>query len=83
MAAALAAGSAALKGRVDDAKLKDYVKHAENIFKLADASKSDATYNDSNASGFYRSSHFYDELFYASNWLYIATGDSSYLDKAK
>lgn len=83
MAAALAAGYCALDGRIDDAKRADYLAHAENIFKLADASKSDSVYNDSNASGFYRSSHFYDELFYASNWLYIATGDKSYLDKAE
>lgn len=82
MSAALAAGSAALKGRVDDSKLEAYVKHSESLFKLADASRSDDVYNDSNASGFYRSSHFYDELFYAANWLYIATGDKSYLDKA-
>jgi len=83
MAAALAAGYSALDGRIDEAKRENYLKHAENIFKLADASKSDDVYNKSNASEFYRSSHFYDELFYASNWLYIATGDSTYLDKAK
>ncbi|MBQ9111066.1 MAG: glycoside hydrolase family 9 protein [Oscillospiraceae bacterium] len=82
MAAALAAGYCALEGRVDDAKREGYLAAAENMFKLADASKSDAVYNDSNASGFYRSSHFYDELFYSSNWLYIATGDQAYLDKA-
>lgn len=82
MAAALAAGTAALKGRVDDAKLAGYLAHAENLFRLADASRSDAVYNDSDASGFYRSSHFYDELFYAANWLYIASGDRDYLAKA-
>ncbi|MCI6889046.1 MAG: glycoside hydrolase family 9 protein [Ruminococcus sp.] len=83
MAAALAAGSCALKDRIDQSKIDDYIAHAENIFKFADASKSNDVYNDSNASGFYRSSHFYDELFYAANWLYIATGEQSYLDKAK
>lgn len=83
MAAALAAGSCALKDRTDQSKIDDYIAHAENIFKLADSSKSNDVYNDSNASGFYRSSHFYDELFYAANWLYIATGEQSYLDKAK
>ena len=83
MAAALAAGAAALDGKIDASKKASYIEHAENLFKLADASKSDSVYNDSDASGFYRSSHFYDELFYAANWLYIATKDSSYLDKAK
>ena len=82
MAAALAAGYLALDGKVDDAKRAKYLTTAEHCFEMADASKSDDVYNDSNASGFYRSSHFYDELFYASNWLYKATGDAGYLDKA-
>ena len=83
MAAALAAGYASLDGRVDDSKRAGYLKHAQNIYKLAKTSPSDDVYNDSNASGFYRSSHFYDELFYAANWLYIATGDDTYLADAK
>ncbi len=82
MAAALAAGYCALDGRVDDAKREKYLMTAKHIFELADASRSDKVYNDSDASGFYRSSHFYDELFYASNWLYKATGDKAFLDKA-
>ncbi len=80
MAAALAAGAAALDGK--SSKAENYLEHAENIFAMAETSPSDDTYNDSNASGFYRSSHFYDELFWAANWLYIATGDQKYLDKA-
>ena len=83
MAAALAAGCAALDGRIDDAKRDDYLAHAKNLLKLADASKSDEVYNNSDAAGFYRSKHFYDELFYASNWMYIATSDKTYLDQAK
>ena len=83
MAAALAAGYCALDGRIDESKRADYLEHAENLFKLADTSKSDDVYNNSNASGFYRSNHFYDELFYAANWLYIATGEQSYLTTAK
>ncbi|MDE6520179.1 MAG: glycoside hydrolase family 9 protein [Ruminococcus sp.] len=82
MAAALASGYCALKDKVDSKKLDEYIKHAENLFKLADDSKSDEYYNNTDAMGFYRSSHFYDELFYAANWLYIATGEKSYLDKA-
>lgn len=83
MAAALAAGYAALDGHTDDAKREGYLKHAKNIYKLAKTNPSDDYYNDSDAQGFYQSSHFYDELFYAANWLYIATGDSTYLDDAK
>ncbi len=82
MAAALAAGYCALQGRVDSATEKSYLEHAENLFRLADETRSDEEYNNSDAGGFYRSSHFYDELFYAANWLYIATGEQSYLDKA-
>lgn len=82
MSAALAAGYCALDGRIDQTVLDGYLEHAKNIFRLADASKSDEIYNNSDASGFYRSNHFYDELFYAANWLYIATGEQSYLDKA-
>lgn len=82
MAAALAAGSVALKGRIPDAVCADYLSHAENLFKMADADRSDVGYNASDAQGFYPSSAFYDDLFYAANWLYIATGESSYLDNA-
>ena len=82
MAAALAAGYCALDGRIDETKRAGYLKTAEHLFELADASRSDDVYNDSNASGFYRSSHFYDELFWASNWLYKATGEKAWLDKA-
>ncbi len=80
MAAALAAGAAALEGRSN--KTDEYISHAVNMFEMADAAKSDTDYNGSDASGFYRSSHFYDELFWAANWLYIATGEQTYLDKA-
>lgn len=80
MAAALAAGAAALDGKSD--KTDEYIEHAKNIFEIADGAKSNEDYNNSDASGFYRSSHFYDELFWAANWLYIATGEKTYLDKA-
>lgn len=80
MAAALAAGYCALQGKSD--KVNDYLEHAKNIFAIADAEKSDDEYMASDAKNFYRSSHFYDELFWAANWLYKATGDKTYLDKA-
>ncbi len=82
MGAALAAGYCALQGKVDAAVLEDYLDHAKNYFDMADADKSDATYADSDAANFYRSSHFYDELFWCANWLYMATDDKAYLDKA-
>ena len=52
------------------------------LFELADAQKSDTGYNGSDAGGFYQSRSFYDDLFYSANWLYMATGDTYYLDKA-
>ena len=82
MAAALAAGYAALDGHTDSSKRENYLKHAKNIYKIAKTSPSDSYYNDSDAQGFYQSSHFYDELFYAANWLYIATDNKEYLDEA-
>lgn len=82
MAAALAAGYCALDGKVSESVREGYLSHAKAIFAMADEDRSDDGYNDSNASNFYRSSHFYDELFYAANWLYLATGEQSYLDLA-
>lgn len=83
MAAALAAGCCALEGRIEQSKLDDYLAHAKNIFELADASRSDDYYNANGPIGFYTSNHFYDELFYAANWLYMATDDQAYLDLAE
>ncbi|HAG12305.1 MAG TPA: glycoside hydrolase [Ruminococcus sp.] len=83
MAAALAAGYCALQGRVDSATLDGYLKHAKNLLELADSDRSDAAYNKSDAMGFYQSRQFYDDLFYAANWLYMATGDNTYLTQAE
>ncbi len=75
MAAALAVGSIVL----EDSK---YLTHAKSLFALADKTKSDSDYT--KAAGFYDSwSGFYDELLWAATWLYLATGDKAYLDKAE
>lgn len=79
MSAALAAGAAALDGR--SSKTDEYLEHAISLFELADTVRSDEEYTAAN--NFYTSfSGFWDELFWAANWLYIATGDQTYLDKA-
>lgn len=83
MAAALAAGYCALEGKADQSKLDNYLEKAKHIYEVAATNPNDTVYNDSDASGFYRSTHYYDELFYASNWLYIATGDKEYLEDAE
>jgi endoglucanase len=60
----------------------NYLTHAKQLFTIADNTKSDATYTEAN--GFYQSfSGFYDELIWAAVWLFIATGDNSYLTKAE
>jgi endoglucanase len=67
------------------AKLFDdsnYLAHAKSLFALADSTQSDSSYTA--ASGYYTSySGFWDELIWAATWLYIATGDTSYLTKAE
>ncbi len=58
------------------------LKHAKSLYKFARDTKSDAGYTAAN--GFYDSwSGFYDELAWSGAWLYIATGDSTYLTNAK
>lgn len=80
MAAALAAGAAALKGK--SSKTDQYIEYAEHYFDIAYKTKSDKDYTAANT--FYDSwSGFWDELFFAANWLYIATGNKEYLDKAE
>jgi len=52
------------------------------LFNAAEAAKSDAGYTAAN--GFYTSnSGFYDELAWAAIWIYLATDDKTYLDKAE
>ncbi|MEJ2664611.1 MAG: glycoside hydrolase family 9 protein, partial [Spirochaetia bacterium] len=59
-----------------------YLQKAVQLFNRADEDRSDSNY--SAASGYYDSwSGPIDELMWAAIWLYVATGDSSYLDKAE
>lgn len=75
MAAALAIGSIVLKNDT-------YLKHAKSLFSLSDATRSDADYKA--AENFYKSwSGWQDELMWASVWLYLATDDDTYLQKAE
>lgn len=73
MACALAAGYMIYKD-------ENYLKHAEDLFKRADAEK--ILGEDEMEHSYYKPSSFYDDLFFAANWLYKATGEKSYLDKA-
>jgi endoglucanase len=79
-AAAMAAASIIFK-ETDPDYAALCLKHAKELFTFADTTRSDAGYTA--ADGYYKSwSGFYDELTWASAWLYLATNDSSYLDKA-
>ncbi|HOQ00825.1 MAG TPA: glycoside hydrolase family 9 protein [Acetivibrio clariflavus] len=75
MAAALAIGSIVLKDQ-------NYLKHAKSLFELSDKTRSDADYKA--AENFYKShSGWKDELLWAAVWLYLATNDTAYLEKAE
>ncbi len=66
----------------DPAYAAECLKHAKSLYAFAEETKSDAGYTAAN--GFYTSwSGFYDELVWAGVWLYIATGDETYLQKAE
>lgn len=58
------------------------LKHAKSLYKFARDTKSDAGYTAAN--GFYNSwSGFNDELAWSGAWLYMATGDETYLNNAQ
>ncbi len=77
-AAALAEGYIIFKDE-DPEKAAQYLAHAKDLFKGADAIRDCKTVG--GMAGMYNTSSWIDDLMYAANWLYIATGDKSYLDK--
>ncbi len=76
-AAALAEGYIIFKDSDPD-KAAEYLKHAKSLFELADKTRS----NDDQGvqKQFYPTTTWVDDLMYAANWLYMATGDQKYLD---
>lgn len=89
MAAAMAGGYIVFKDE-DPTAAKNYLEHAESLFKLANdiwAEKGGDANDDQGVQGKYYNTknnsgtdNFVDELMYAANWMYMATGDKSYLD---
>lgn len=77
MAAALAVGYICFKDS-DPARADEYLKHAVACFKRADKYRSIG--DDAAEHAYYKPSSFFDDLFFAANWLYKATGDKAYLD---
>ena len=66
----------------DTAYAEKCIKYAKSLYKMAEDAKSDKGYTAAN--GFYNSwSGFYDELAWAGMWIYKATGDKTYLEKAE
>ncbi len=80
-AASLAACAVVFKD-IDSAYSKECIAHAKQLYDFAERTKSDSGYTAAN--GFYNSwSGFYDELAWAGSWLYLATNDKTYLNKAE
>ena len=77
-AACLAEGYIIFKDSDPD-KAAQYLKHAKDLFEGAD--KIRANKDIGGMSGMYNTDSWLDDCMYAANWLYIATGDKSYLDK--
>jgi len=81
MAAAMAAGYMIFKDE-NSTYANMLLEEAKGIYKFADTYKGNSGYTAAN--GYYTSfSGYWDELAWGAVWLYMATGDSSYLDKAK
>ncbi|MDC7221933.1 MAG: glycoside hydrolase family 9 protein [Spirochaetales bacterium] len=80
-AAALASASIIFED-YDSSYASECLSHAEALYDFAADTLSDSGYTA--ASGFYNSwSGYYDELAWAAVWLYMATGDSTYMDDAE
>lgn len=80
MAAALAVGYLCFKDSDPD-RADNYLAHAKACFERADKNRSIG--DDTEEHNYYKPSSFYDDLFFAANWLYRATGEQSYLDLCK
>lgn len=82
-AAALAAGSMVFKD-TDPAYAQTLLNHAKQLYAFADQFRGKYSTSITDASGFYNSwSGYQDELVWGAAWLYRATGDVTYLNKAK
>lgn len=77
MAAALCTGYLNFKDSQPD-KAAEYLEHAVACFERADKNRSIG--DDTEEHSYYKPSTFYDDLFFAANWLYMATGEQKYLD---
>ena len=79
-AAALAQGYIIFKD-LQPEKAAEYLEHAKSLFEYADATRSNK--DQGVQEKFYPTTTWVDDCMYAANWLYMATGDQSYLDKCE
>ena len=83
MASAMAAGYIVFKDENPELA-EGYLNHAKSLFELADKTRSNddqgvqQKYYNTKQSG--TVADYIDELFYAANWMYMATGEQKYLD---
>ena len=81
-AASLASASILFKG-TDNAYSNELVQHAEELYAFADQYRGKYSDSIADAATFYNSFGGYnDELVWGAIWLYKATGEQAYLDKA-
>ena len=82
-AASMAAASMVFK-TIDPTYAATLLTHARQLYALADTKRQKYVECITDAQGFYNSwSGFYDELAWGAIWLYRATGETAYLDKAE
>jgi endoglucanase len=82
-AAALAAASIAFRP-TDPKYAAKLLEHAEQLYQFADTCRGKYTDAIPDAAGFYNSwSGYWDELVWGAIWLYRATGERAYLEKAE
>ena len=70
-ASALAAGYLVFKDN-------NYLTHAKSLYDAANKTRDNK--DQGMQKSYYPATDFYDELFYAANWMYMATKDQKYLD---
>jgi endoglucanase len=82
-AAAMAAASILFQDD-DPSYAATLIQHAEQLYSFADNYRGVYSESITDAGGYYRSySGYNDELVWGAIWLYRATGDQAYLDKAE
>ena len=78
---ALALSASALAAGYLIFKDANYLSHAKSLYEAADKTRDNTDQGMQKA--YYPATDFYDELFYAANWMYMATGEQKYLDECE